>query len=220
MKALAIFPSTSARACRRRARVGQELAGIVDAHRRATARRRPMLEAGIDRAAAGIRPRAARRRRSRPTAPCSRRTASGTSPRTTTSETAKRPPGFSTRNASRSTRRLVGRQVDDAVGDDDVDAAVGQRDVLDLSLQELDVRRARPSAGSRAPARASRRSCRDRTPCRWARRAGPTAARRCRRRTQVEHRLAWLQLDQRRRIAAAERRGDRVSGKPAVSSAP
>ena len=35
-----------------------------------------------------------------------RRTASGTSPRTTTSLTANRPPGFSTRNASASTRRL------------------------------------------------------------------------------------------------------------------
>ena len=35
-----------------------------------------------------------------------RRTAAGTSPRTTTSETAKRPPGFSTRNASFSTVRL------------------------------------------------------------------------------------------------------------------
>ena len=35
-----------------------------------------------------------------------RRMSAGTSPRTTTSETAKRPPGFSTRNASRSTASL------------------------------------------------------------------------------------------------------------------
>src|SRR5688572_16484285 len=35
-----------------------------------------------------------------------RRTSAGTSPRTTTSETAKRPPGFSTRNASFNTLRL------------------------------------------------------------------------------------------------------------------
>src|SRR5215469_13985376 len=35
-----------------------------------------------------------------------RRTSSGTSPRVTTSETAKRPPGFRTRNASRNTRSL------------------------------------------------------------------------------------------------------------------
>src|SRR3989475_8858274 len=35
-----------------------------------------------------------------------RRTAGGSSPRTTTSDTANRPPGLSTRNASRSTRRL------------------------------------------------------------------------------------------------------------------
>ena len=35
-----------------------------------------------------------------------RRMSGGTSPRTTTSATAKRPPGFSTRNASASTRSL------------------------------------------------------------------------------------------------------------------
>ncbi len=34
---------------------------------------------------------------------------------------------------------LVGGQVDDAVGDDDVDAVRGQWDVLDLAAQELDV---------------------------------------------------------------------------------
>ena len=39
--------------------------------------------------------------------------------------------------------RLVGRQVDHAVRDDHVDARLGQRDVLDESLQELDVVRAR-----------------------------------------------------------------------------
>ena len=34
---------------------------------------------------------------------------------------------------------LVGREIDHAVGDDHVDGVVGQRDVLDLALQELDV---------------------------------------------------------------------------------
>ena len=55
------------------------------------------------------------------------RTSSGTSPRTTTSETAKRPPGLRTRNASREHAVLVGGEVDDAVGDDDVDGVVGKR---------------------------------------------------------------------------------------------
>ena len=67
------------------------------------------------------------------------RIAAGTSPRTTTSETAKRPPGFSTRNASLQHPVLVARQVDHAVGDDDVDRIVGQRNVLDLAFEELDV---------------------------------------------------------------------------------
>src|SRR5258706_16022691 len=35
--------------------------------------------------------------------------------------------------------RLVGGKVDHTVGDDDVDRVVGQRDVLDLATQELDV---------------------------------------------------------------------------------
>ena len=93
------------------------------------------------------------------------RISAGISPRTTTSETAKRPPGFSTRNASRKHAVLVGRQIDHAVGDDHVHRVVRQRDVLDLALQELDVLDARPCAGSRARAPASRRSCRARRPC-------------------------------------------------------
>ena len=36
-------------------------------------------------------------------------------------------------------RLLVGREVDHAVGDDDVDGLVPQRDVLDVSAQELDI---------------------------------------------------------------------------------
>src|SRR5271170_7135602 len=65
------------------------------------------------------------------------RTASGTLPRTTTSETANRPKGF-TENAI-----FVGGEIDDAVRDDNVDRVVGQRDVLDLTFQELDIRDSR-----------------------------------------------------------------------------
>ena len=89
----------------------------------------------------------------------------GSPPRTTTSLTAKRPPGLSTRNASASTLPLVAGEVDHAVGDDHVHRVDGQRDLLDLALEELDVRRRRPLPCSRAPGRASRRSCRGRRPC-------------------------------------------------------
>ena len=72
-----------------------------------------------------------------------RRTTSGIGPRVTTSETANRPPGFSTRKASRSTLSLSRRQIDHAVGDDHVDRIVGQRDRLDLALEKLNILRAR-----------------------------------------------------------------------------
>ena len=39
-------------------------------------------------------------------------------------------------------RRLVGGKVDDAVGDDDVDAGVWDGDVFDVAFDELDVGRA------------------------------------------------------------------------------
>ena len=57
----------------------------------------------------------------------------------TTSETAKRPPGFKHAEGFAQDVVLVGGKIDDAVGDDDVDGVVGQRDVLDLALQEFDV---------------------------------------------------------------------------------
>ncbi len=53
-------------------------------------------------------------------------TSSGTSPRTTTSDDGKAAAGLSTRNASRSDRVLVGREVDHAVGDDDVHGVSGR----------------------------------------------------------------------------------------------
>ena len=82
----------------------------------------------------------------------SRRVAASMSSSAITSETAKRPPGRSTRAASAITALLVGREVDHAVGDDHVDARVRERQLLDIALEELDVGR-RPA--SRALARAS-----------------------------------------------------------------
>ena len=60
-----------------------------------------------------------------------------------TSETAKRPPGRSTRAASRQHPRLVAGEVDHAVRDDDVDGRVVERHVLEIALHELDVVHAR-----------------------------------------------------------------------------
>jgi hypothetical protein len=57
----------------------------------------------------------------------------------TTSDTAKRPPGFKTRNASTGHQVLVGREIDDAIGNDHVNGIVRQRDVLDFALEELDI---------------------------------------------------------------------------------
>src|ERR1700733_4462565 len=42
---------------------------------------------------------------------------------------------------------LVGREVDDAVGDDDIDAGVGKREILEVALDELDVLDPRLSGG-------------------------------------------------------------------------
>ena len=77
--------------------------------------------------------------------------------------------------------RLVAGEVDHAVGDDHVDRVVGQRDVLDRALDELDVLDPGLALVARAPARASRRSCRGRRPCRPGRPGGPRAGRRSRR---------------------------------------
>ena len=57
----------------------------------------------------------------------------------TTSETAKRPPGFKTRNVFANDFVLVGGEIDDAIGDDDVDGIVGKGNVLDFAFQEFDV---------------------------------------------------------------------------------
>ena len=72
-------------------------------------------------------------------APRSARSSGESRSSATTSLTPTRPPGLSTRAISRSTCALVGREVDDAVRDHDVDALGRQRHVLDLAAQEVDV---------------------------------------------------------------------------------
>ena len=105
---------------------------------------------------------------------------------------------------------LVGGQVDDAIGDDDVDRVVGQRDGLDLALEELDVVGARlalvvarqrqhlvghvEAVGLALRADAARRQ-----------QHVDAAAR-----AEIEHGLARFQLRQRGRIAAAERSENRL----------
>ena len=116
---------------------------------------------------------------SRPIAPCHARTAGETCPRTTTSETANRPPGLRTRNASSSTFFLSGREVDHAVGDDHIDGVVGERDRLDVTLEEFDVGDARLCADSHEPDRAFHPSCRARRPFRTGRHGERITARRC-----------------------------------------
>ena len=123
----------------------------------------------------------ARRRCSRSTAACPRG-----SPRPCPGRRSRRRPRSGRRGAARarprrSTLRLVAGEVDHAVRDHDVDRVVGERNLLDVALEELDVRRRRPRPRWRARARASRRSCRGRSPCRSRRRGGRRSARRRRR---------------------------------------
>ncbi len=138
------------------------------------------------------------------------RTAAGTSPRTTTSDTASRPPGFSTRNASRSTRSLSALQVDHAVRNDDVHRLVRKRDVLDFALQELDVLRPRlplilARQGQHLVRHVQTVGLARRTHAPRRQQHVDAAAR-----AQVQHHLAGLQLGQRRWIAAAQRRQRRL----------
>ena len=68
------------------------------------------------------------------------RTDAGTTPRTTTSETAKRPPGRSTRKASLRTRALSADKLMTQFEMMTSTESSEQRDVLYLAFQELDVR--------------------------------------------------------------------------------
>ena len=133
------------------------------------------------------------------------RTSAGTSPRVTTSETANRPPGFKTRNASRNTRSLSRGQVDDAIGDDHIDRVVGQGDVFDFAFQKLhilDAGLALVLAGERqhfiGHIEAVGFAGRADAPRREQHVDAAAGA-------EIEHRFARIELRQRRGIAAAER---------------
>ena len=67
------------------------------------------------------------------------RTASGTSPRDHHVGDGEAAAGPQHAEGLAQDAVLVGGEIDDAVGDDDVDGVVGQRNVLDLALEELDV---------------------------------------------------------------------------------
>ena len=114
--------------------------------------------------------------------------------------------------------RLVAGEVDDAVADDDVDAVVGKRDVLDVALQELGVlgaRLVRVAPGQLehlvGHVEADRPAGRAYPPCRDEDvGAGP--------RTEVEHRLALVQIGDGGRHSAPEGRGDRGLGAASASA--
>ena len=105
----------------------------------------------------------ARRRRSPSTAACRARVASSMPGSAITSETANRPPGRSTRATSRSTAGLSPERLITQFEITTSTRRVGERDLLDVALHELDVRSPGRDRRSRAPGRASRRSCRARS---------------------------------------------------------
>src|SRR5436190_15783408 len=109
---------------------------------------------------------------------------------------------------------LVRREIDDTVGDDDVDGPGRQRDVLDLASQELDVLDARLPL---VVPRQREHLVGHVQPVRLARRPDPLGGQEdvdAPTRAEVQHRLPWPEVGERRRVAAAERRDDRLRGKP------
>ena len=151
----------------------------------------------------------ARRPRSRPTARRLRRISAGTSPRTTTSETANRPPGFSTRNASRSTRSLSAERLmtqlemmtsTESSGSGMLSISPFRNSTLfDAGLALVLARQRQHLVGHVEAVGLAGRADAPR------RQQHVDAAARA----EVEHDLARLQLGERRRVAAAERRGHR-----------
>ena len=136
-----------------------------------------------------------------------RRISAGTSPRTTTSDTARRPPGFSTRNASDKTRSLSAERLITQLEMMTSTEFDGQGDLLDLSLEELHVGRAglplilagegEHLVGHVEAVRLARRS----------HAAGGQEHVDAASRSEIENGLARLELRQRGRIPAAERGG-------------
>jgi hypothetical protein len=104
--------------------------------------------------------------------------------------------------------RLVPGQVDDAVGDHDVDARVGQRQLLEVALDELDVVDARSAAFAPEVEHPVGRVQADHA---TARPDPPRADQHVRTRptgAEVEHDVAVAQTGDRRRHAASQRRLD------------
>jgi hypothetical protein len=106
---------------------------------------------------------------------------------------------------------LVVRQVDDAVGDDDVDRIVWQRDALDRALQEFDVGRAGLAL---ILARQRQHFVGHVEAVGFAGRADALCGQQhvdAAARSEVEHDLARLEREQGGGVAAAERGGDGIS---------
>ena len=144
-----------------------------------------------------------------------RRTSAGTSPRTTTSDTAKRPPGLSTRNASRRTASLSLERLMTQFEMITSTELSGSGNRLDRALEELDIGRARlalvlPRQRQHLVGHVEAVGLAGRAdPLRGQQHVDAAAG------TEVEHGLAGLERQQRGGIAAAERRGDGVGGKTA-----
>src|SRR5882724_5883075 len=135
------------------------------------------------------------------------RMSAGTSPRTTTSEIASRPPGFKTRNASRSTRSLSPERLmtqleiitsTEFSGSGIFSMAPFKFHIVNAGFFLICARERKHFVGHIEPVRFS--SCTDalRGKQHVYAAAGP----------EIENSFAGLQFRERRRIAAAERRGD------------
>ena len=136
------------------------------------------------------------------------------SPSVTMSLMATRPPGLSTRNASRKTDGLVGRQVDDAVRHNDVHRVVRYGQRLDLALAKLDILDAHLALagvglGEHVVGHVHTDDLALLTHLPRRQEAVDAAAA-----AQVEHRLARLEAGDRHWIAAAKRKPGHVEGQP------
>ena len=120
------------------------------------------------------------------------------------SETAKRPPGFSTRNASRNTRSLSAERLItqlEMITSTELSGS-GMFSISPLRNSTFSTPALRLFS---RPAPASHPSCPGRRPCRSAPLAGRKQHVNAAARAQIEHSFSRIQLRQRRRIAAAQR---------------